>query len=216
MISAIYHVDAAAAPISNARPLLILDADEVLLRFADGFDKFLRARALYLDFSSYRLHGNVRRLDDNTAALDIEVTALLDEFRTELDALEPMEGAVEMLEALSPELDAVVLSNVSGAQAPARRRNLDSLGFRYPLIINSGSKGQAVRRLADRAGRPVFFIDDISQHHGSVAEQAPDVLRIHFIGDDRLKPLMPDSPHAHFRAGSWRDVDAFIRQHLKS
>jgi hypothetical protein len=51
-------------------------------------------------------------------------------------------------------------------------------------------------------------------HHASVAELAPDVIRIHFIGDERLQPLMPPSPHAHLRADTWKDIDAFVRARL--
>jgi hypothetical protein len=45
--------------------------------------------------------------------------------------------------------------------------------------------------LPARAGRPVFFVDDVPNHHASVAELAPDVFRIHLVGDERLKPLLP-------------------------
>jgi hypothetical protein len=51
-------------------------------------------------------------------------------------------------------------------------------------------------------------------HHASVAEGSPDVLRIRLIGDERLKPLLPVTPHAHLRAETWRDADAFIRAKL--
>ena len=76
-----FYADAATVPLDPSRPLLIVDADEVLLRFAEGFDRFLQARGLYLDLVSYRLHSNVKRREDQTPILDIEVTGLLDEFR---------------------------------------------------------------------------------------------------------------------------------------
>lgn len=209
-----YYTDAATVPLSRARPLLIVDADEVLLRFAEGFDCFLKARGFYLDFVSYRLHGNVRRSDDATPILDIEVTGLLDEFRSELDLLAAVEHAVDVIAGLRSRLDAVVLSNVNQAQALPRVRNLAALGFDMRLVINGGPKGPAVRTLAQRAGRPVFFVDDIPQHLASVADAAPDVFRIHLIGDERLKPLLPVSPHAHLRADNWREADAFIRGKL--
>jgi FMN phosphatase YigB (HAD superfamily) len=209
-----FYADAATVPLDPHRPLLIADADEVLLRFAAGFDRFLRQREFHLDLVSYRLHGNVKRIAGGEALLDIEVTALLDEFRAELDWLDAVEYAQEALAALKPLVDVVVLSNVTPTQAPARLRNFGSLGFDFPLIVNSGSKGAAVKALAQRAGRPVFFVDDIPQHLASAAESAPDVYRIHLIGDERLKPLLPPSPHAHLRAETWRDVEAFIRGKL--
>ena len=209
-----FYTDAASVPLSRERPLLILDADEVLLHFAEGFDRFLAARGCYLDFVSYRLHGNVRRREDETALLDVEVSALLDEFRGDLDSLEAVEHAVGVVAGLSPQIDGVVLSNVNPSQAQARLRNLAALGFNMPRLINGGPKGPAVKTLAARAGRPVFFVDDVPNHHASAAELAPDVFRIHLVGDKRLKPLLPVSPHAHLRAADWREADAFIRAKL--
>src|SRR5271170_7309355 len=116
--SAQFYSDPATVPLSHERPLLIVDADEVLLRFADGFNRYLLARGYYLDFVSYRLHGNVKRSDDGVPALDIEVTGLLDGFREELDTLEAADHAIEVIARLRPHLDAVVLSNVSASQAP--------------------------------------------------------------------------------------------------
>jgi hypothetical protein len=212
--AAAFYTDAATVPVAADRPLLMVDADEVLLAFARGFERFLNTRGYYLDLSSYKLHGNVRRREGDTALLDIEVTGLLDEFRTELDWLEPVEGAFEAITALRDALDVIVVSNVSPAQAPARLRNLAGLGLVAPLFANSGPKGPVVRQLARRAGRPVFFVDDIPMHHASVADAAPDVWRIHFVGDERLKPLMTPSPHAHLWAGTWQQAEAYIRERL--
>ncbi|HEX3808568.1 MAG TPA: hypothetical protein VHW02_02615 [Rhizomicrobium sp.] len=196
------------------RPLIIVDADEVLLRFAAGFDTFLERHGLYLDLVSYRLHGNVRRRDDNTALLDVEVTALLDEFRTELDWLEAVEGAQDALAALSQIADVVVLSNISENQSADRAKNLKALGLDFRLQPNSGPKGPAVAALARGRKAPVFFVDDIPHHHASVAELAPHVIRIHFIGDERLKALLAPAEHAQLRADNWHEIEAFIRARI--
>ena len=209
-----YYTDALAVPLSMARPLLILDADEVLLKFVDGFDRFLRARDLFIDLTSYRLHGNVKRLDDLSPLIDVEVTALLDEFRADLDSLTMVEGARETLNALLPATQIVVLSNVVPEQAEARLRNFASHGFDFPLVTNSGSKGAAVKALAGKAGKPAFFVDDIPQHLASAAKHAPEVFRIHIVGDERLKPLLPAAEDAHLRAETWADAEAFIRSKL--
>jgi len=209
-----YYTDPLAVPLSAERPLLILDADEVLLKFVEGFDRFLRARDLFIDLTSYRLHGNVKRLDDHSPLIDVEVTALLDEFRADLDSLVMVEGARETLNALQPFVQIVVLSNVVPAQADARLRNFESHGFNFPLVTNSGSKGAAVKALACKAGSPAFFVDDIPQHLASAAKHAPEVFRIHMIGDERLKPLLPPAEDAHLRAETWADAEAFIRGKL--
>ncbi|HUO92435.1 MAG TPA: hypothetical protein VMU22_05915 [Rhizomicrobium sp.] len=210
-----FHTDAATVPIRPGRPLLIVDADEVLLAFARGFDVFLQRNGCYLDLVSYRLHGNVRRRDGDEPLINIEVTALLDEFRAELDWLEPIDGACEIVAGLREALDIVVVSNVTPEQAPARLRNLAALGIVAPLVANSGPKGPAVKTLAARGGAAAFFVDDVPMHHASVAELAPHVFRIHFVGDERLKPLMPPSPHAHLKADHWNDIDTFIRARLE-
>jgi len=214
-MNAAFHTDGATVPVTAGRPLLIVDADEVVLAFARGFDRFLETRGCYLDLVSYRLHGNVRRRDDNSALIDVEVSVLLDEFRAELDWLEAIDGACEAISALQAHADVVMVSNVSPAQAPARRRNLAKLGLDIPLVANSGPKGPVVKALARRAGKPVFFMDDVPMHHASVAELTPEVFRIHFVGDERLKPLMPSTPHAHFRADNWTEAQAFITARLE-
>jgi hypothetical protein len=209
-MSGAHDLTSALTRLTRGRPLLIVDADEVLLRFVAGFDRFLERQGLFLDLSSYRLHGNVKRRDDGTPVLDVEVTALLDEFRRDLDWLDHVEGARESLQALSQKLDIVVLTNISPAQAAARLRNLESFHLELPVVANTGLKGETVRALASGAGRPSFFVDDIPQHLASAAELAPDVTRIHLIGDERLKPLLPPAEHAHLRARDWNEAHDFI------
>jgi hypothetical protein len=211
-----FGIAAALTRIERGRPLIVVDADEVLLRFVAGFDTFLRRQGLFLDLASYRLHGNVKRLDDRTPILDVEVTALLEEYRRELDWLEPVEGARESLAALAESHNIVVLTNITPAQAVPRARNLAALGFDLPLLANSGPKGPAVRHLANHAAAPTWFIDDIPQQLASAAEHAPDVMRIHLVGDARLKPLLPPSLHANFYAEDWAAAVAFIQNHPKA
>lgn len=213
-MSSAFGIGAALARLRSGHPLLIVDADEVLLRFVAGFDEFLRRQGLFLHLTSYRLHGNVKRLDDGTPVLDVEVTALLEEFRRELDWLEPVEGARAALQGLAASASIAVLSNITPEQAVPRARNLARLGFDYPLVANSGLKGPAVRQLANHASAPVWFVDDIPQQLASAAEEAPDVMRIHLVGDTRLKPLLPASAHANLYAEDWAAAEAFIRDHL--
>lgn len=209
-----FYADAAQVPLTADRPLLIVDADEVLLLFADGFDKFLAEHACYFDFSSYHLFGNVRRKLDDGALANNDVTTLLDEFRDKFVSLKAVDGAVDAITELSPQMNIVVLSNMAPSQAPARLQNFSSLGLSLPLVINSGSKGAAVAALAKRTNGPVFFVDDIPRHLADAAELAPDVFCIHLVGDERLRPKRPFSEEAHLRADTWPQIVAFIRQHL--
>lgn len=214
-VSADFSLGAALPKIARGHPLVIVDADEVILQFVAGFDKFLRERGLLLDLSSYRLHGNVKYQDNRAAVRDVEVTALLDEFRSDLDWLEAVEGAQDALSTLADFASIAVLTNISPAQAGPRVRNLMTLGLTLPLVANSGLKGPAVRDLANHAGAPTFFIDDIPQQLASAAEHAPSVTLIHLVGDERLKPLLAPSSHAHHYAQDWPSAEAFIRARLK-
>jgi len=213
-MSEAFGLGAALARLRPGRPLVIVDADEVLLRFVDGFDRYLRRQGLFLDLGSYRLHGNVKRIDDHAAVLDVEVTALLEEFRSELDWLEPVDGACEALAALGARAQVVILSNITVLQAQPRARNLSTLGIAFPLVANAGPKGPAVRHLANRASAPAFFIDDIPAPLSSVVEAAPEVLRIHLVGDERLKPLLPPAGDAHLYAADWPAARRFIEERL--
>jgi hypothetical protein len=213
-VSEKFGIAAAAATLTPGRPLVIVDADEVILRFVAGLDQFLRSRSLYLDLVSYRLHGNIKRSDDKSPVLDVEVTALLEEFRRDLDTLEAVDGAVDALRLIAEKANVVILSNVTKEQAISRQRNLVRCGFPYPLVCNTGSKGPAVRDLVVRAG-PSFFVDDIGPHLSSVASNAPRVFRIHMVGDERLKSVLPHCEHAHLRADDWKAAAAFIFDRIK-
>jgi len=213
-MSEAYSLGAALSRLERGRPLVIVDADEVVLRFVDGFGRYLRRHGLYLDLGSYRLHGNVKRIDDDAAVLDVEVTALLEEFRSDLDWLEPVDGAREALAALGARAQLAVLTNITPVQAVPRARNLSVLGIDCPLVSNTGPKGAAVKHLADHASSATFFVDDIPQHIASVAQTAPQVTRIHLVGDDRLKPLLPPAKDAHFYAPDWLAARRFIEERL--
>ena len=211
-----FDLSAALSGIVPGRPLVIVDVDEVILRFVDGFDRFLRDRGLYLDLTSYRLQGNVKSLADNATLLDVEVAALLEEFRQDLDSLEAVPGARESLANLSHLAGIVILSNIAEARAPARRRNLLSQGFDYPLVANDGPKGIAVKKLAAHALAQSFFIDDIPQQLVSAAEMAPQVFRIHLVGDIRLAGLLSPTFPAHCYAENWAAAEKFIKAHLET
>lgn len=205
-----FQIGAALARLSPGRPLVVVDADEVILKFVAGFDRFLHSRGLYLDLSTYRLHGNVKSLGDDVPVLDVEVTALLDEFRHNLDSLELVDGAEPALKTIAKRADIVILTNITPEQAAPRVRNLARYGFDLPIVANSGGKGRAVKALTVKAGKPSFFVDDIPQHLASAAEHAPEVIRIHLIGDNRLKLLLPPAPNAHARIDDWAEAQAFI------
>jgi hypothetical protein len=209
-----FELSTALARITPGRPLVITDADGVILQFTAGFEHYLERHGFYLDMASYRLHGNIKRRDDRTAILDVEATVLIEDFRADLDSLEAVNGAREALAEIARSADIVVLSNVNAAQAAARERNLRSLDLDYPLIANDGPKGRAVRALAARAGARCFFIDDVPMHLADAAKVAPEVYLLHLAESARLRELITPSSSVHCFAADWDEARRFILENL--
>lgn len=204
-----------ALDLDDARPLLISDADEVLLAFMVALERYLEAEALYFDWSSFALSGNIRRRDDDSAVSWEAVKEHLERFfARHAHEMEPVAGAAPALAALAERLQIVVLSNVPLAQLEVRRRSLADHGMDYPLIANIGSKGPPVRYLAERIAAPLFFLDDIPRNHSSVARDAARVHRIHLIADRRLAELLGTAEDCHYRAPDWPAARAFIEARL--
>jgi hypothetical protein len=63
-----------------------------------------------------------------------------------------------------------------------------------------------------------IFIDDIAQHHASVAEQAPEAIRLHFCGEPLIAPHIDcahKAGHAHARIDRWAEAVPWLLERLK-
>jgi hypothetical protein len=199
----------------QGRPLIVVDADEVLLQFLAGLEGFLPAIGLFLDLKSYQLTGNIRRGDTGEALDQSEVTDLLKTFHATagLD-LEPVAGAAEALAKLAQHAQIVVLTNIPPELAERRRANLKSHGIDYPVVANSGLKGPAFASMAKTAGAPAVFVDDIPHHHASVAEAMPGAHQVHLVADPRLFRMATASLHASLFTSDWREAHVHILEAL--
>lgn len=196
-----------------SRPLIICDADGVLVEFMTAFEAYLEYRGCYFDWASFRLVGNVRRRADDEPIDAGEVRTILDDFYKEkTEDLEPLPGAATALSAMSDRAQIVVLSNIPPHAREGRARCLERHGMDYPVITNAGGKGPAVRRLSARADAPTVFIDDIPRNHTSVAQAADHVTRIHFVADRRLAELFGPSEDSHHQAADWTEAHAIIER----
>jgi hypothetical protein len=197
----------AGIAVETGRPLIVCDADEVLLQFLRGLEASLPAQGLYLDLTQYNLTGAIKRADTREPLAQREVGAVIKAFHADAGLrLDAVEGAAEALRVLSGHAQIVVLTNVIPEQGAARRANLARLGMDYPVLPNTGLKGQAVRRLAEQCAAPTFFVDDIAHHHADVATAWPDAHQIHFVADERLFGMAPRSPHAKLFTRSWAEA----------
>lgn len=199
-------------PLDSRKPLIVTDADEVLFQFMAGLERFLAREGYEIRLDSFAITGNVRHLDTGEVVpAEAMRTLLADFFAAETHRLDPVEGAAAALAELAGQADVVVLSNVPLAQRESRAEALARHGMPYPLIANSGLKGAAMRALADRAGRPVFFLDDIPHNLASVNAHVDHAHLIHFVADPRLRALVPAPDVPHVASGEWahaRDIIA--------
>jgi hypothetical protein len=197
--------------IDASRPLIICDADEVLLQFIVGLERFLERRACYMDWASPRIHGNVKHRGTGEPVADNEVTELVRAFfDSETRTLEAVPGAAAALADLSRHAQIIILSNLPETARLARIENLLGHGIDYPVIAGKGPKGEIVKRLIGDHAHPIVFIDDLPPHIASVAVETPHVHRLHFIADTRLARLMPTAPDAHARIDTWPEAATWI------
>lgn len=203
--------------LQTGRPLIISDADEVIVHFAEPLERFLNARDFYLDLSDYKLFGNVRRQRDKKAVPYGELMELLEVFfAAEVENLPPVAGAVTALNALQSRAQVVVLTNLPAPYRERRRKSFATHGLTVPIIANSGLKGAPVKALAELVQAPVVFIDDIEIHIRSVAAAVPESFRVHFIADRRLAAVEKQAPDSQHRCDRWPTTMAAINAFLSA
>ena len=189
-----------------SRPLVITDCDEVLMHMVVPFAEWVDAE-----------HGVIFRMEDTSFANALkrkecgtpleaaEVWPLLDGFfRHEMGRQTPIPGAIAAMAAIGGQADIVVLTNVGPDHQQRRADQLQALGFHAPVIGSRGGKGAPVRELIEeRAPSVAVFIDDLSNHHHSVAIEAPQVWRLHMVGEPAIAGKVPPARHAHARIDQW-------------
>ena len=196
------------------RPLIISDADEVLLQFMRQFEIYLDRNDMWIDLSSFRLQGNIK-YKGSDEAVDMTNRNIIDDFfAAETLNFSPVEGAAEALSALSKEAQIIILTNLPLAQKSERQINLSKHGMDYPVIVGSGLKGPAVKSLGEKINAPLFFLDDIPHNINSVAEYVPTSGRIHMIADPRLSKLIGAAEGASARIDQWQEAQAWILDKL--
>jgi hypothetical protein len=196
-----------------ARPLVITDCDEVLMHMVVPFGEWLAddhgidfrlEDASFAGALSYRATGAV--LEPS------EVWPLLDGFfKSEMHRQMPIAGAVAALERITDHADIVILTNIGDEHAAARGNQLAAVGITHRVVGNRGGKGEPVAALmAEYQPSVALFIDDLGQHHASVAKHAPDVWRLHMVGEPSIAPLLPSARHAHIRIDDWVGAEAWL------
>ena len=204
-----------AVPIVPGRPLVVVDADEVLVYLAEHLARYLPTIGFRMRLTQYQLEGSIFPVDSDYPVPFDDCLRLIDRFfHDETLKQQALPGASEALARLSLQAQVVALTNVPRHARELRRRNLAALGMGYPMVENSGGKGRALFWIATHAAAPTVFIDDSLKQHESSAGRAPDITRIHFVGASHLRRILPESLAAHHRVEDWEVCETVIRREL--
>ena len=196
--------------LSIARPLVIVDVDEVLGLFMQGFGKFLESRGFEFRVDRFALFQNIYRPG---AAEHLEIDEgrkLFDDFfRIGCGEIEPAPGAVEALARLSRRAEILILSNAPAEAERLRGEWLKRHGLPQALILSSGPKGPITAALVAQTAQPSAFVDDLLPNLDSVAEHSPTTATFQHVADLRLRPFAPRSDR-HPRIDDWAELGAAI------
>lgn len=192
-----------------SRPLLITDCDEVLLYMISPFRDWLaEEEGVAFDLTGGEFYRSMRRADSGAPLEQAEMWALLNKFFDgQMHRQGPVPGVVDAVAALREHADVVVLTNLLDFRREARTRQLLDHGIDLKVYTNQGPKGPALKAILDEhAPSRAVFIDDLSQHHGSVLEVTPHVRRLHLCAEPGIAPHIPcalAAGHAHARIDDW-------------
>ncbi|HEY0411774.1 MAG TPA: HAD family hydrolase [Allosphingosinicella sp.] len=196
----------------SGRPLLVTDCDEVLLHMVAHFGEWVaEAHGLSFDIEAPGFRNALLRADGEPLPAD-RVWPLLDQFFTsEMHRQNVVPGAAEALARIGEAADIVILTNIGDEFEAARVEQLERFEIRHRVLCNRGGKGPPLAELVAAMEPSVtVFVDDLSVHHASVAEHAPDVWRLHMIAEPRLAARTPPAPRAHARLDCWPEATEWI------
>ena len=200
-----------------SRPLIITDCDEVLLHMVVPFRQWLdETHDVHFDMHD-RSFAEALRHKDSGEPLERELVwqLLIGFFDTEMHRQAPIAGAVEALLRLSRIADIEVLTNIGERHHGQRVEQLASHGLALPVHWNQGGKGRPLAAIvAARQPSVTLFIDDLADHHHSVATHAPDVWRLHMVGEPEIAAGVPAAPYAHARIDDRASAETWITQRL--
>ena len=194
------------------RPLLISDCDEVLLHMVVPWSVWLREeRGVEFTFGGNDFSRNMRSLVTGEPVPAEEIWKLLDDFFDgQMKRQYPVAGSMKAMAEVARHADVVILTNLVDRHRDARAAQLLEHGLDVRVFTNQGPKGPALRRIVDEyQPSEVVFVDDIAQHHCSVAELAPEVHRLHFCGEPQIAPHVRcahAAGEAHARIDEWEQA----------
>ena len=203
--------------LEKCKPLIIFDADEVLVHFAEPFSIFLEKNNHRLNLTGYRLDNAI--LDKKTGKVahkDVSKDLVWKFINEETISQPASNGASDALKTLNQKAQIIILSNVPFSAFDDRVKNLKSLDMDFPLISNEGPKGEAVKAILKNHNSISFFVDDNPYQIESVHKDNMKTICIHFSVCDLVKPYMPKAVGATIEPSSWKELVQQISKYLES
>ena len=189
------------------RPLIISDCDEVLLHMVAPFKSWLEtSQGVNFKLEGHNFAQALRWQESGELLEPSDIWKMLGRFfDTQMDHQEPIEGAVEAINALSEHADVVVLTNLVDERREKRAEQHFNRGTAQHLVEHGVS-------------RRAFFIDDLAQHHLSVKETASHVVRLHMCGEPSIAHAIDcahEKGHADARIDRWADALPWLMERLE-
>nr|WP_298924959.1 HAD family hydrolase [uncultured Erythrobacter sp.] len=204
-----------------SRPLIISDCDEVLLHMVVPFKEWLEeSQEINFNLDGANFAEALRWQKNGTLLEAHEVWRMLGGFfDTEMGRQQPIAGAVESINTLAEHADIVILTNLVDKRREMRAEQLADHGIHAPVYTNQGPKGPALQKIVEElAPSRAFFIDDLPQHHLSVSETKPDVVRLHMCGEPMVAGAIDcahKAGHADARIDNWSEALPWLLNKLE-
>ncbi len=204
------------------RPLIISDCDEVLLHMVAPFKSWLEtSQGVSFHLEGHNFAEALRWKESGELLAPPDIWRMLRSFfDSEMDSQMPIAGAVEGINTLAEKADVVILTNLTDHHRDARAEQLARVGINARVFTNQGPKGPALKAIIDEyAPVKALFIDDLAQHHASVAEITPDVTRLHLCGEPMIAHAIDcahKAGHAHSRIDRWDEALPWLLEQLEN
>lgn len=196
------------------QPLVIIDADEVLVHFARPFAVYLEAEGWELRLKEYSLEYAIWQ--GGVVADAKETQSLVAGFIDTQTRHQPViQGARRTLELLSNHAQIVILSNVPQRRFADRIANLAQHGMTFPLVTNVGLKGAALSAITGNMHAPTIFVDDSPAQIESAAIHVPHVHSVHFSGCPIVQNVLPEVLSADVTPRDWSGVTSYIQSVIR-
>ena len=201
--------------LTGDRPLVMVDVDEVLGFFMQGFGAFLESRGYEFRVERFALFQNIWRPGAPEHLPLTEGRLLFDDFfATGCGEMEPVPGAAEALARLSRSAEVLILTNAPEPARALRAAWLARHGLPTALVLNTGPKGPVGAALAAQTPHPTAFVDDLIPNLDSVFDCSPMTATFQHVADETLRPLAPRSDR-HPRIDDWPTLAEAIERALR-